>query len=90
MKRLSRSRYFLILADSILTDLDRETLSELMADYFYFKSKGMSNADYALFEATRARVIKISFSAISVLVQGFLLDKEFRSLLIGAVSRSLK
>jgi hypothetical protein len=78
-----------MLADSILKEVDRQVLAGLIADYLYLKSKGMSNVDYASFEATRSKLIKMSISAFFVFTQGLIFDKEFRSVTINALIRSV-
>jgi hypothetical protein len=89
MKGLSDSRYFLMLADLILKEVDREVLANLISDYFYLRSRGMSNAEYTLFEATGTRIMKISIGAFFVFIQGLIFDKQFRSVTIGAMARTV-
>ena len=91
-KRLSASPSFLRLADCLLANLDRATLSELLADYLFLKSRGESDKDFALFlVATKpGKIIRMSAGILSALIQGFVLDGEFRSLIIGAFSSSFK
>jgi hypothetical protein len=89
MKGLSDSRYFLMLADLILKEVNREVLAGLISDYFYLRSMGMSNTDYVLFAATRTRIMKISIGAFFVFVQGLIFDREFRSVTIGTVVRTV-
>ena len=91
-KRLSASPSFLKLADVILANMDRVTVSELLASYLVLRAKGQSDKDFALFLVTTKpeKVMKISFGIFSALFQGVLLDGEFRSLVIGAISSTFK
>lgn len=90
IQKLSSSPSFLKLADSILKNLDRDTLAELLAGYLYFKSNGRSNIDFAFFVATKkfSKVATITMNVLAVLLPGLLLDKEFRSAIFGAVTKS--
>jgi hypothetical protein len=90
IRRLSSSPSFLRLADSILASMDRETLAELLAGYTYFKSEGRSSSDMALYFATRrfGKTLTMGINITAALVPGLFFDKEFRSLILGAASKS--
>jgi hypothetical protein len=91
IQRLSSSPSFLRLADSILMSLDRDTLAELIAGYLYFKSKGRTNGDFALFVVTKkfGEGVTIAMNVIVALIPGLLFDKAFRSVIFAAVLRSV-
>jgi hypothetical protein len=74
------------LTDSILSSLDRDTFAEFLAGYLYFKSKGRTNSDFALFVLTKkfGKVIRIAMNVVAALIPGLLFDKEFRSVLLSA------
>lgn len=86
IQKLASSQSFLRLADSLLVSLDRDTLSEFLAAYLYFKSKGETNLDFALFVATRkfGKAVTISMNVIAALIPGLLNDKAFRSVVFAA------
>ena len=92
IRKLSTSPSFLKLSDSILQNLDRDTLSELLAGYFYFKSNGRSNSDFAFFMATHkfSKVATITLSVLAVMLPGLILDKAFRSVIFRAAKSSKK
>jgi hypothetical protein len=71
--------------------LDRITLAEFLAGYFYFKSKGKTNGDFALFVTTKkfGKVVTIAMHVIVALIPGLLFDKEFRSVILAAATRSV-
>ena len=79
------------LADSILIGLDRDTLAEFLAGYLYFKSKGRTNGDFALFVVTKkfGKGVTIAMNVIVALIPGLLFDKAFRSVIFAAVMRSV-
>jgi len=79
------------LADSILISLDRDTLAEFLAGYLYFKSKGRTNGDFALFVVTKkfGKGVAIAMNVIVALIPGLLFDKAFRSVIFAAVLRSV-
>lgn len=91
-RRLSTSPSFLRLADSLLTNLDRATLSEILAGYLFLKARGGSDKDFALYLVTTepGKMIRISMRILSTVIQDFLLDGEFRSLVIEAFINSHK
>ena len=92
IQRLSSSPSFLKLADSILTDLDRDTLAEFIAAYLYFKSKGRANTDFAFFIVAKkfSKVVSLAMNVLGAMIQGLLLDKEFRSVIFDAAMKSFK
>jgi hypothetical protein len=92
IRKLSTSPSFLKLSDSILKNLDRDTLSELLAGYLYFKSNGRSNSDFAFFIATHkfSKVATITMSVLAVILPGLILDKAFRSVVFRAGKSSKK
>jgi hypothetical protein len=59
IRKLSRSPYLLVVADSILANIDREALAELLASYLYFTSKGRADVSgfvtYAVEEISGVR-----------------------------------
>jgi len=90
MERLSTSPYFLKLADSILQNLDRNFLAELIAEYFFLKSKGATNTDFILYIGTTKapKLARLSLGMGSTVIQGLLFDKEFRNLLLDLGKKS--
>ena len=92
IQKLSSSPSFLKLADSILKDLDRDTLAEFLAGYLYFKSKGRANSDFAFFLATKkfSKLAMITINVLAVLLPGLLFDKAFRSVIFGAGKKSTR
>jgi hypothetical protein len=89
IQRLSSSPSFLRLTDSILASFDRDTLAEFLAGYLYFKSKGRTDSDFALFVMTKkfGKVIRIAMKVVAALIPGLLFDKEFRSVIFSAAMR---
>ncbi|MHB1868406.1 MAG: hypothetical protein ACYCPP_05615 [Nitrososphaerales archaeon] len=92
IQKLSSSTSFLKLADSILQNMDRDTLAEFLAGYLYFKSNEGSNSDFAFFLATKKfpKIAMISMNVLAVVLPGLLLDKAFRSVILGAAAKSSK
>ena len=92
IRRLSSSPSFLRLAESILANMDRDTLAELLAGYAYFRSEKRSNLDLALYFATRrfGKTLTMGINIIAALVPGLLFDKKFRSVIFGAASKSFR
>jgi hypothetical protein len=91
IQRLSSSPSFLRLADSILASMDRDTLAELLAGYAYFRMEERSNLDVLLYFATRrfGKTLTMGLNIVAALVPGLLFDKQFRSVIFGAASKSL-
>ena len=89
--RLSGSPYFQKMADGILENLDRDFLAKVLATYFYMKSKGSSNTDFAHFigSGNAVKLTRLSLSIGSVFVKGLLFDKEFRSVIFEFGKKSL-
>jgi hypothetical protein len=92
IQRLGSSLHFLKLAESILNSLDRETLSEMMAAYFYMKSKGKRDREIFNFIITR-KTIKVVYLALNALlscVPGLISDDQFRAVISQYVFSSIK
>jgi hypothetical protein len=91
LNKLSGSPYFQKMADGILENLDRDFLAKVLATYFYMKSKGSSNTDFAIFIGSRnaAKLTRLSLSVGSDFVKGLLFDKEFRSVIFEFGKKSL-
>jgi hypothetical protein len=89
IEKLSLSPSFLGLADSLLKGFDRDTLAEFIAGYFYFKSKGRSNRDFAFFLMTKkfGKVVLVSMSVVAAVIPGLLFDNEFRSVTFAAAMK---
>ena len=92
IQKLSTSPSFLKLADSILQNMDRDTLAEFLAGYLYLKSNERSNNDFTFFLATKKfpKLAMISMNVLAVVLPGLLLDKAFRSVILGAAVKSSK
>jgi hypothetical protein len=88
---VATSPTFLKLADSILAGLDRRTIGELVAGYFYFKSTGRTDADFANFLMTNRLdvILRMIGNSLPVLLPALFSDKEFRSLIIDFMIRSV-
>jgi len=86
IERLSSSTPFLELTDSILRSFDRKTLSEYLAGYLYFMSKGRTNSDFVLFIMTKkfGKTVRIAMDITAGLVPGLLFDKAFRSVIFAS------
>jgi hypothetical protein len=92
IQNLSASPYFLKLTNSILQNMDRDTLAEFLAGYLYFKSNGRSNNDFTFYLATKKfpKLAMIAMNVLAVILPGLLLDKAFRSVILGATMKSSK
>ena len=92
IERLSSSSSFLRLADSILLNLDRETLAEFLAAYFYLKSNGKTNIDIAGFIITRkfAKGATIAIDVAAAAIPGLIFDEAFRSVILNAVTNTVR
>lgn len=79
------------MADSILKGFDRDTLAEFLAGYLYFKSKGRTNGDFALFVMTKkfGKGVAIAMNIVAALIPGLLFDKTFRSVILTAAMKSV-
>jgi hypothetical protein len=70
--------------------MDRNTLAEVLAGYAYLRSEERSNFDFALYFVTRrfGKALTIGINMIAALIPGLLFDKEFRSIIFAAASKS--
>jgi hypothetical protein len=84
--RLSVSPSLLRLADSLVLNVDRDTLAEFLAAYLYFNAKGRSNGDLAFFIATKkfSKAAIITMNVAAAIVPGLIFDGSFRSLMLDA------
>lgn len=88
IRKLSSSPYLLAVADSILKNIDREALSELLASYLYFRSKGRANLGNLLTYAVRRRFrewASVALSATPAVLAGIINDKDFRSVILSSL-----
>jgi hypothetical protein len=88
VRRLSNSPYLAAVADSVLENLDRETLTELLAYYLYQRSKGRGDLRDLAAHAVSKRPWKwldIATNATAALIAGMLSDGEFRSVVLSSV-----
>ncbi len=88
IRKLSTSPYLLVIADSILENVDPEVLAELLASYLYLKSKGRANLTNLLAYAVSRRFREyaaIAASATPAVLAGMLADQDFRSLVLSSV-----
>jgi hypothetical protein len=92
VQKLSTSATLLRLADSILANLDRDTLAEFLAAYLYFNSKGKSNSDFFIFVVTKkfGKAATITMNVASAIGPGLLFDGQFRSLLLEVVMNQIR
>ncbi len=92
IQRLGSSRYFLDLADSILSSLDRESLAELIAAFFYLKSKGKTDTQIANFLIARktSKILQLTVSVLFAALPGMISDNEFRALILTLFERSIR
>jgi len=89
IRRLSNSPYLLSVADSILENLDRETLAELLASYLLLRSKGKATTGNLVAYAVSRRfrkTVALAASATPILLAGILVDPELRSVLLASFS----
>lgn len=86
LRRISSSDAMLRLTDSIL-GLDRDVVSGIITTYLYFKSQGKTDGEFFAFYATKrmGTSVDIGFKILPPLASGFLSDRAFRSLILGAV-----
>ena len=88
IRKLSSSPYLLAVADSILDNVDRETLAELLASYLYLRSKGRANLGNFMTYAVSRRFREcaaIVVSATPAVLAGIFADKEFRSVILSSM-----
>ena len=87
LESFSSSESMLRLVDA-LRGLDRETLSQVISAYLYFRSKGRSDRDFLEF-ILKKRLPATAMMALTLLgavLPGLISDAKFRSVFIGAVS----
>jgi hypothetical protein len=88
IRKLASSPYLLAVADSILENVDREALAEMLASYLYFASKGRAGfgtlVTYAVSRRFRESV-SLAASVTPALLAGIISDKEFRSVVLSSV-----
>ncbi len=91
IRRISSSEAFLRFADSILS-LDRDTVSNIIVAYLYFKSLRKTNREFLSFFATKRMGISIDigFKLLPTLASGILTDRDFRSLMLAIVRSSIR
>jgi hypothetical protein len=72
---------FMKLADSILSDLDRSTVRELLANYLYFRSRERSDAAYARFLLANNfdLILKIFVNSLPALLSACFSDRQLRA-----------
>ena len=87
IRKLSSSPYLLVVADSILKNLDRVALAELIAAYIYYSSKKGNAGDFLTYLiSTRFReFVAIAAGATPALLAGILTDEDFRSVFISSL-----
>lgn len=86
--KLSNSPYLAAVVDSILENLDRKTLTDLLAYYLYENSKGRANlGDLATYAVSKGlwKWMDMAASATPAVLAGMLADAEFRSVVISSV-----
>ena len=88
---IATSPTFLKLADSILMGPDRRAIGEPVAGYFYFKLTGRTDSDFTkVLLANRPDVIiRMIGNSLPVTASSLFSDKEFRSLIVDFVIRSI-
>jgi len=93
LDRLSNSPYLLGVADSILGNMDREALADLLASYLYLSSKGMANprtlATYAL-SRRPSECVAIAAGVTPALLAGILVDSNLRSAILATLRRWIR
>lgn|GEM_PF-6932545 len=75
-------------ADSILENVDRETLAELLASYLYLRSKGRANVGDLMKYAVSRRLREcaaVAASATPAVIAGIIADKDFRSVIFSSL-----
>lgn len=88
IRELSRSPHLLAVADSVLKNVDREALAELLAAYLYLSSKGeVELGDVLRYAASRRPLVwaAVGASAAPAILAGILTDKGFRSAVFSSV-----
>ncbi len=75
-------------ADSILENLDRDALAELLASYLYLRSKGKADLGNLVTYAVSRRFwesASIAASATPAVLAGIIADKDFRLLILSSL-----
>jgi len=88
IRKLSSSPYLLAVADSILENVDRDTLAELLASYLYLRSKGRANLNNLVTYAVSRRFREcaaVAVSATPAVLAGIFADKQFRSVILSSL-----
>jgi hypothetical protein len=88
IRKLSSSPNLLAVADSILENIDREALAELLASYLYLRSKGKANLGNLVRYAVSRRLREcaaIAAGATPAVLAGILTDKDFRSVILSSL-----
>lgn len=88
IRKLSTSPYLMSVADSILENVDREALAELLASYLYLRSKGKADLGNLVTYAVSRRfweVAAVAASATPAVLAGIIADKDFRSVIISSL-----
>jgi len=89
IRKLSSSPYLLVVADSILENIDRETLAELLASYLYLGSNGNANLGNLVTYAVSRRFREcaaVATSAAPAVLAGIITDKDFRSVILSSLA----
>jgi len=93
LSRLSNSPYLLDIADSVLRNLDRKALADLLASYLYLSSKGTANprtlATYALLRRPSG-YIAMAARAAPAFLAGVLVDSDLRSAILAMLRRWIR
>lgn len=93
IRRLSNSPYLAAVVDSVLENLDRKTLTELVAFYLYKSSKGDANlGDLATHAASKGlwKWLGIATRASPAFIAGVLSDGDFRSVVLSFLRRWIR
>jgi hypothetical protein len=88
IRKLSSSPYLLAVADSILENIDREALAELLASYLYLGSKGRANLTNLVAYAVSRRFQEcaaVAARATPAVLAGILANGDFRSVVLSSV-----
>ena len=80
------------MADSILLNVDRDTLAEFLAAYLYFNSKGRSNGDFAFFIVSKkpVKTASIALNVAAAILPDLLFDGTFRSLMLDTLANQIR
>lgn len=91
--RISRSPYLLAVVDSVLDNLDRESVAELLASYLYLRAKGMVDPGNLMKYVVSKRIWKfigIAAGAAPAVLAGLIVDSEFRSVVLASVGSVIR